>query len=97
MKFRIRLTLNDIKKCPIYSGYRPTWMCDSKPDQNSGMVYWSGGNAVKPGETQEGFLQPLASEYWEKVGLNDTLKCMEGSRVVGTAVVLEILPDVPVV
>ena len=97
MKFKIRFILNHTRRSGILSGYRPTWQTDSKPDHNSGIFYWSGGNRIELGETQEGLLWPLSSELWSKVAVNDTLKCMEGSRIVGEATVLEIIQDVPMV
>lgn len=97
MKFKVLFILNDAKKCRVLSGYRPTWIGDNKPEHSSGMVYWSGGDAVSPGEAQEAVLWPLAPQLWEDIRINDTLKCMEGSREVGEAIVLEIIPDVPVV
>lgn len=97
MKFKIRFTLNHTRRTGILSGYRPTWCCDSKPDHNSGAFYWSGGHWIELGATQEGLLWPLAPQFWEEVRVNDVLRCMEGSKVVGEAIVLEILEDVPVV
>lgn len=96
MKFKIRFTLNHMRRNGILSGYRPTWCADSKTDHNSGMIHWS-GEGIGLGETREVILWPLAPDLWTKVAVNDILKCMEGSRVVGEATVLEILPDVPVV
>lgn len=96
MKFKIRFTLNNTRRNGILSGYRPTWCCDNKPDHNSGMIHWP-GEGIGLGETRDVFLWPLSSEMWNNVAVNDILRCMEGSRVVGEATVLEILPDVPMV
>lgn len=96
MKFKLRFTLNHTRRNGILSGYRPTWCSDSKPDHNSGIIHWP-GEGIDKGETREVFLWPLAPEFWEQVRVNDILKCMEGSRVVGEATVLEILEDVPMV
>lgn len=96
MKFKIRFTLNNSRRSGILSGYRPTWQSDSKPEHNGGMIHWP-GDRIELGETREVFLWPLAPQMWESVAINDILKCMEGSRVVGEATVLEILPDVPMV
>lgn len=97
MKFKIRFTLNHTRMRGILSGYRPTWTCNSKPDHNSGAMYWSGKEWIEKGETYNTLLWPLQSKYWEEVRVNDVLKCMEGSKIVGEAIVLEILPDVPMV
>lgn len=96
MRFKVRFTLNRIRKNGILSGYRPTWTSDSKPEYNSSAVYWS-GEGIGLGETREAIIIPLVPHMWEKVMPNDILRCMEGNRQVGEAIVLEILPDVPVV
>lgn len=96
MKFRISFTLNNARRSGILSGYRPTWQSDSKPEHNGAMIHWS-GEGIGLGETREVTLWPFAPQLWEKVAVNDILRCMEGSRVVGEATVLEILPDVPMV
>lgn len=97
MKFKVNFTLYpNVKTVPVFTGYRPTWCATSKPEHNSGMIQWS-GDRINLGETREVILSPFAPEFWNKVAVNDILKCMEGSREVGEATILEILPDVPVV
>jgi len=71
--------------------YRPTWQSDSKPDHNSGVFAFTDLKIIDLGESHQGLLYPLAPELWTTVRINDVLRCMEGSRQVGEAVVLEII------
>ena len=89
MKFKVCFKLNGEKKRPVLTNYRPTWTCESKPDHNSGALVFDDIDAINPGEGHICFLHPLAPEFWNDVKLYHSLDCMEGSRVVGTAFVLE--------
>lgn len=91
MKFRIIFTGSNVRKTPIYSGYRPDWCCiDKKPDYNCGMLHFNGDPIMPDGE-KECILTPLQAGLWENISVNDVLNCMEGSRCVGKAIVLEVL------
>lgn len=91
MIFKVLFILNISKKIGITSGYRPTWCCDSKPEHNSAQLNFTGIKLINPGETYQCLLQPLVSELWVNVSINNTLKCMEGSKQVGEAIILEII------
>jgi hypothetical protein len=73
------------------TNYHPTWTSDSKPEHNSGIFVFIGLKIINLGESHEGTLYPLVPELWNAVRTNDVLKCMEGSKQVGEAVVLEII------
>ncbi len=89
MKFKVCFKLERVKTRPVLTGYRPTWANDSKPDQNSGALTFDDKDEIKPGEIHVCYLHPLASEYWNNVKPFQWMKCMEGSKVVGVAIILE--------
>lgn len=91
MKFKIQFTLHHIRHTGITSDYRPNWISDSKPHLNGARFTFSDKPKLELGETGIGLLEPLCPELWNNVSLNDTLSCMEGNNVVGTAKILEIL------
>ena len=91
MKYKVLFTAFLVRTTPIASGYRPDWGCDKKPDYNCAMLTFTDKELIVPGEQHECFLQPMCPEFWGNVAINDTLRCMEGSRQVGEAVILEIM------
>ena len=95
MKYKVLFTAFLVKKTPIRSSYRPDWTCDNKPDYNCAMLSFSDKEEIAPGESCECFLQPLVPSLWVNVAINDALRCMEGSRQVGEAVILEIMSPQP--
>ena len=92
MKYRVLFTLyHDIKKTPVRTGYRPDWTSNHKPEYNCGQLTFQ-GEEIKPGYQRECILTPVMLQLWETVITKDTLRCMEGSRQVGDAVVIEVIP-----
>lgn len=92
MKYRVLFTAyHDMRKLPIWSSYRPDWTSNNKPEYNCGQLTFEGG-PIEPGFQRQCILTPLMPELWETVITNDTLRCMEGSKQVGDAVVIEIIP-----
>lgn len=91
MKLKIKFTaLAGVRKTPIFSNYRPDWKSDRKPEYNCAVLTFTEVQMIQPGETAECSLQPMRPDLWT-VEVNDVIDCMEGSRKVGEAVVLEIL------
>lgn len=71
----------------VHDGYRPDWktFTNLKPEFNGAML-----NLPKPislGELGEGFINPVAPEFWDKVVAGTQLGMFEGSKLVGVAVV----------
>jgi hypothetical protein len=93
--FKILLTLNNKRRSPIVSEYRPDWIGDNKPEYNGARVLFTNDEILPPGERCQCILEPFAQEFWDKVVVGDTLKCMEGPTEVGEAVVLEIMAEKP--
>ncbi len=98
MKFKVRFTHHaNVRVSPIFSEYRPCWTAYLKPEQNCARLLFDDIQMIKPGETHDCILEPMVAGFWLAVGQDDVLKCMEGSREVGEAIVLEVIRDVPVV
>lgn len=92
MKFRVEFTLFNVRKSDIRSGYRPSWLNKTKlPNQSSGQLTFIGVPSINLGETYTCTLQPVVVELWNDVQVGDELKCMEGLKQVGKAIVLAIL------
>jgi hypothetical protein len=89
MKYKVIFTAN--RQTPIRSHYRPNWISDSKPEQNCAQLLFTDKTMIVDGESHECILEPFAVNLWGSVTVGDVLKCMEGFREVGTAIVLEIL------
>lgn len=90
MRFKVLFKLYDgVRHTGVKNIYRPDWCLDNKLDFNCGQIISS--DLIELGKSYECELQPLCPEFWKNVRLNDILRCMEGSRQVGEATVLEIL------
>ncbi len=89
MMYKVLFT--SAKGNPVFSHYRPDWCSESKPEYNCAQLLFTDTSCIVPGETHECLLQPLRPELWNGVAINDTLKCMEGPKRVGIAIVLEII------
>lgn len=90
MRFKVLFTLDKVQLYPIQSGYRPGWKCASKPEYNSGALTWLDQESIPPGTSHICILHPFASKLWHKVQVGDVLSCMWGTKIIGTAKVLEI-------
>lgn len=93
MKYRVLFTAYRVRKTPIFTHYRPDWTSDTKPDYNCAQLLFDDRPTIEPGETHECLLQPLNASLWGSVIVGDVLQCMEGSRAVGEASVLEIIEE----
>jgi len=91
MILKVKFTaLAGVRKTPILSNYRPDWKSTRKPEYNCAVLSFSEPQMVHPGDSCEGKLQPMRPDLWT-VEIGDVIDCMEGSRKVGEAIVLEIL------
>ena len=54
------------------TGYRPTWISDSKPEQNCAAIIFDDGEMINPDEELICHLHPFAPELWNniKVGVD---------------------------
>jgi hypothetical protein len=59
---------------------------------NDGMLMF-GIPLCELGERVNGVIQPLAPEYWQQVQKGDVLKCFEGVRQTGEAIVIGIYDE----
>jgi len=91
MKYKVSFTLGTDYKFAVINGYRPNWIGKRKPDYNCAQLLFDDTNVIRPGETRECLLEPLAPVLWVNIGLNDTLKCMDGFKHIADAVVIEII------
>lgn len=89
-QYKIRFTSTG-RTTPILSKYRPDWTTKNKPDYNCAVLIFDDKESINPGESHICYLEPIRPDLWATVKVNDVLKCMEGSREVGEAIVLEIL------
>ncbi len=89
-QYRVRFTSTG-RPSRILTKYRPDWTADSKPEYNCAVLLFDDKESIGPGESHICYLEPMRPDLWEAVRLNDILKCMEGHREVGEALVLEIL------
>ena len=87
----VLFTANHSRTTPIRSHYRPDWCSDSKPEYNCAQLLFDDIQDINPGESHYCTLQPMRPDLWDKVMINDTLRCMEGSRQVGEALILKII------
>lgn len=91
MKYKVLFTAYKVRNSPIYSAYRPNWICDHKSEQNCASLIFDEPEFIVPGENGECLLHPFAPDLWNNIQIGDVLQCMEGSRAVGEATILEIL------
>lgn len=91
MNLKVKFTaLAGVRKTPIFTNYRPDWKSVRKPEYNCAVLTFTEVKMIQPGETAECNLQPMRPDLWT-VEVDDVIDCMEGSRKVGEAIVLEIL------
>ena len=87
---RVKFTaLAGVRKTPIFTNYRPDWKSERKPEYNGAMLTFTEPQMVHPGDSCEGILHPIRPDLWT-VEVGDMLDCMEGSRKVGEAIVIEV-------
>lgn len=75
----------------VFSGYSCQWRSDRKPDWNDAKVEFA-DHRLEPGTTTDAELTLAEPKYWHgRIEVGDALEGGEGSQVVATAIVLEIL------
>lgn len=98
IRARLRLvsTQEGGRQTPIASGYRSHWAFPPEVHRDSHdapLTIESGpGRWMAPGEETVVRLHPLAPAYWPRIASGLRLTMLEGSRVVGHAEVLEVVP-----
>ena len=90
MIYSVILSMNDKRKTPIFSHYRPDWTNENKPDYNCAQVLLNDRDMLHPGESCHCKLQPAVPELWHNIKVGDKLSCMEGNKKVGEATILQI-------
>ena len=87
------------RKTPIGREYRPDWNLGNSwfgtPELNGARVFLEDREQLAPGEEGLARLDPLSPESWAGVTPGRPLAMHEGQRVVGTAVILEVLSRPP--
>lgn len=91
MNYKVLFTAFTNRESPIFSGYRPDWVSDNKPDYNCASLTFSNMEKIDPGAECECLLSPLRTDLWQHVKVYEILKCMEGLRQVGEATVIDLV------
>jgi translation elongation factor EF-Tu-like GTPase len=89
----LRRTDEGGRKSGIYGDYRPNWSVGSPdPGQQSGApVVIDSAERVEPGESAQVRLFPIWAEFWADVNVGTELFAFEGVRLVGRAVVTDVV------
>jgi hypothetical protein len=99
IQLRLRSTSQGGRTGPIRTGYRTHWdagaMCDGEPMQSDAAFVIEDADWLAPGETAEGRIYAFFPERWSHVKPGTTIHAYEGSKRVGTATVLELVPPIP--
>ena len=92
--FRLLNTEEGGRGTGIFSDYRPIWSIGrADPTQQSGApLLMDSASQLEPGESAEVRLFPFWREFWTDVKVGTELFAFEGARLVGTAVVTEVVP-----
>jgi len=94
MKLKVLFKAFNVREA-FMSGYRPDWCSPRKLEYNCAQLIFTDKQHINPGEEHQCILQPFIPEFWAgKVAINDVLRCMEGPRQVGEAIVQEIIQDI---
>jgi hypothetical protein len=94
MKLKVLFKAFNVREA-FMSGYRPDWCSPSKLEYNCAQLIFTDKQHINPGEEHQCILQPFIPEFWAgKVAINDVLRCMEGPRQVGEAIVQEIIQEI---
>jgi hypothetical protein len=88
----------DGRRTPVLVGYRACWdvggMYEGVPTLNDAPITIEDAPSIAPGSKGTVRLHPLAPEFWTQVRAGQAITMREGERVVGTAIVLEVIPPV---
>jgi translation elongation factor EF-Tu-like GTPase len=91
---RLLTTEEGGRRSPIFGDYRPNWsigVADANK-QSGAPVVIDDDARVAPGDSAPVCLFPMWPEHWEGVKPGTELFAFEGARLVGTAVVTEVIP-----
>jgi translation elongation factor EF-Tu-like GTPase len=92
--FTLLGTADGGRKSGVFGDYRPNWSIGvADPSQQSGApVVIDSVERIEPGAKAEVRLFPMWPEFWVGVEVGTELFAYEGARLVGTAVVTEVIP-----
>jgi len=82
------------RKTPAFSGYRPQIKFEFTEMQTSGEQTFLNKEIVYPGDTVKASIKILSIDYFShKLSEGLTFEFREGSRIIGTGVIIEIIND----
>lgn len=91
----LRTTAEGGRRRPVVSGYRPNFwighLSRGKRVYNDGMILLEGIEQLEPGSSAIARIQPALPDLWSHMMVGTTIDVCEGSRVVGTARVIEVM------
>ncbi|SKB10100.1 hypothetical protein [Aeromicrobium choanae] len=95
-RLRLLTTEQGGRQGAIHSGYRSCWgfPLALHADMHDGPLLIERREILDPGEVAIVCLHPLFPEFWPEVSEGLPLVMFEGSRKVGEAVVIEVVPPV---
>jgi translation elongation factor EF-Tu-like GTPase len=87
-----RATEENGRTIPVVSGYRPGIQFPFSSMQTSGRQNFVGTDIVYPGETVKAMIKIISIEYFAgKLEKGMSFEFKEGTKVIGTGIILEIL------
>jgi translation elongation factor EF-Tu-like GTPase len=95
--FRLRHTDEGGRRTPVTSDYRPNWSIGAEPNpdaQGGAPVVIEGDASIAPGETADVRLFPISPEFFADVAPGTQLFAFEGRRVVGRAIVTDVVEPI---
>ncbi|WP_166437109.1 EF-Tu C-terminal domain-related protein [Niastella caeni] len=82
------------RQTPVFSGYRPQVKFDFDEIQTSGQQTFLNKDTVYPGDTVEASIRIISVEHFEHTLTEGmTFEFREGSKVIGTGIIIDILND----
>ena len=77
---------------PIFSGYRPDWVAETKPKPNCALLLLPHSlGRLSLNEESQGILQPAHPHEWKRLEEGDVLVALEGMGfVTASATILEV-------
>jgi translation elongation factor EF-Tu-like GTPase len=95
-RLRLLTTAEGGRRSGVMRDYRPDWglACDTPGEVSmaGAPITVEGAERVEPGETAVVRLHPIFWDAWADVRPGTAITMLEGPRVVGTAVVLDVVP-----
>jgi hypothetical protein len=92
-RLRLLTTEEGGRRTPIVSGYRSCWSFPNEltNDMHDGPLTIEEASNLGLGEEATVRLHPLSPEYWPRIGPGRKLGMHEGAKLVGTAIVVEVV------